>query len=276
MNLRRDKEFEPNRFDEYYEKMYGPREPEPSGTENEFDEFEGRVFETENAKFAGSNSLSSLSAKLVEIAGSANVNGSINAKTLRASGSLKVGGNLIAEEIEASGSIEVAGSVKCVDAKFSGSCYVNTGFWAKEKLVFKGTAKSLFIRCKGETWISGHLLVERVNSERVAIKGGGETKDIFCKVCSINTAMNGSSGFTIYLGPRGYNRAFKAGRVVATEELSVNRCEANVVAGGIVWVGNKCKIGRVFYTKNCQVEDKAQLDAAPVKLDKINEDTGRA
>jgi cytoskeletal protein CcmA (bactofilin family) len=272
--LQHDKEAEPNKFDGYYEKIYAQEEAKLKVSEHELYEPEKKVFDTEEAKFAGSNSLSNLSAKLVEIAGSANVSCYINAKTLKASGSLKVGGDITAEEIEASGSIEVIGAVKCINAEFSGSCLVDSGFWVKEKLVFRGSAKSSYIRCGGETSISGHLTVESVNSKKVVIKGGGETKVILSNVCIINTAGSGAAGFTLYLGLKGYNH-FRTDRVVATEELSMDRCEARVAAGGIVRIGNKCKIGRVFYTKDCQVEDKARLDEAPVRLDRIDGSTGK-
>ncbi len=185
-----------------------------------------------------------------ECSGEAYVSGSIKVKNFTAkeahiSGAFKSEGDaVITETAKISGSFSCGGSLKCGELRASGATKVGGDIEA-ERAVISGVTD-----CPG-----------LVNAEELTVRLDGNGRSYIGSIggSKITVQKNGSAGLLVKILFGKKNGYLEVAESIEGDEISLENTLAKSVTGRSVVIGEGCRIGKVFYTENAEIDPKAKV-----------------
>jgi len=210
----------------------------------------------EEIRIGGSGELpGGLKIGALRAAGSLKVKGKLEIGEGQLSGSARIEGPLRAGELKAAGSLRVEGEAEGERMELSGSSTINGKVELKDSLTSEGSLKILgdvragnLIELKGGFDIGGDVSTKIFRAEvRRESRIGGEIK---AEEVEIESRRGGRLRVE---GIRG-------------ESISLEGVICEDVAGGDIYIGEGCELGRVRYRGKIEIHPKAKLRSPPERM----------
>ncbi|WP_294345256.1 cell shape determination protein CcmA [uncultured Clostridium sp.] len=210
--------------------------------------------EYENISVSGSvKILGNIKARDIKISGSVKGEGSIHSNSLSVSGSMHInGGTEVEENIKISGSAKIGGVVKAKNIKTSGALNINNDVNFEEmkcsgSLYVNGNCEGSSINICGQSNISELLSADNI---KIVLEGNSSIKEI--GGANIKIQRNSNNGILKIFSFM--KDKYLEAEVIEGDNIYLEYTNCKVVRGKNITIGPKCKIDKVEYGDNLEVD----------------------
>ncbi|MGC8630816.1 MAG: hypothetical protein ACP5T2_00055 [Thermoprotei archaeon] len=247
-----------NSFDRWYESGGWSAPSVKSGKEGGGEDPCLADFKSESELSSGSAHFSALSAKFVKVLGSTSAQ-AVTARELRASGSFRVASDASACVAHLSGAISIGNSAYFKSIEASGSCSIGKALRAKSAR-FSGLLTCPSITCD-ELIVEGRIEAKEITSPSVSLKGTGTIEKLNGDVISISGENQHWTALLMEVIGKKEGGLIVVDAIKATDRVTLERCDAELVEAPSVNVGKGCRVKRVVYTRNLIVHKTSVVES---------------
>jgi len=247
-----------NSFDRWYESAGWSAPGVKSGNEGGGEDPCLAEFKSESEQASGSAHFSAISAKFVEVVGSTSAQ-AVAARELRASGSFRVVSDMSACVAHLSGAICIGNSAYFKSIEASGSCSISKALRAKSAR-FSGLLTCPSITCD-ELIVEGRIEAKEITSPNVSLKGTGTIEKLNGDVISISGENHHWTALLMKVVGKKEGGLVVVDLIKATDRVTLDRCEAELIEAPSVNVGKGCRVKRVIYTKNLKIDKTSAVES---------------